>query len=460
MSSRVSRVDPALSAEDITALAEEAYTYAYPMLLAYAFFHAQVGAPADTPERQAFNRFTHFRQLGSPKLNNKIPWINTDTLYSAVWLDLRAEPFVLTVPEFEAHRYQNIQANDWYTMCFLTRGTRDVGNGSRTYLFAGPDWQGRKPGFVDEAIVAETQIVKLFARIMVEGPHDAPDIHKLQDQYDLRPLSAALGQAPPAPAPPLSLPQPERDLFVGPFFECPTPAFISYFNALMALAAIHPSEQTLLARFARLGASPGVAFDEAALSDAQRRAIQAGIARAKAAIEARLANLGAPINGWTYPLDLRGGREMLAGSADAYVRRAVLAKYAIWGPPAEEVVYMNCDVDAGGEPLDGSAHAYALRFDSPPPARGFWSFTVYDAETRLLVDHPSRRYKRGDRDRDMVRDDDGSLTLYLQHEAPAAAPETNWLPVPQKRFQVVARLYWPHDDVLGHAYAPPPIVKA
>ncbi|MBH9796818.1 DUF1254 domain-containing protein, partial [Clostridioides difficile] len=84
-----------------------------------------------------FNRFTHFRTLSSPTLNNTIPWINTDTLYSAVWLDLRAEPMVLQVPAFEAHRFQDIQGCDWFTMALFTRGTRDVGNGARTYLLAG-----------------------------------------------------------------------------------------------------------------------------------------------------------------------------------------------------------------------------------------------------------------------------------------------------------------------------------
>jgi hypothetical protein len=138
----------------------------------------------------------------------------------------------------------------------------------------------------------------------------------------------------------------------------------------------------------------------------------------------------------------------------------VLAKYAIWGPPAEEVVYMNCDVDADGAPLTGAADRYTLHFDGSVPARGFWSFTVYDAQTRLLAPHPSGRYKRGDRDQDMVRGADGSLTLYLQYDEPDASLRENWLPVPRGGFQVVARLYWPDAQVLSLAYKPPPIVRA
>ena len=453
-------IDPALSPDEIAGIAEEAYLYAHPMLVAYGFFHAQVLGP-NRPETQAINRFTHFRTLASPTLNNTIPWVNTDTLYSAVWLDLRAEPMVLRTPEFEPHRFQDIQANDWYTMAFLTRGTRDRGNRQATYLFAGPDWRGARPAGVDEVVTAESWFVKLFARVVVEGPGDEAAIHALQDGYRLEPLSAFLGRDPPSPPPAVDFPPPDPAGFRDrAFFEQPTPAFIGDFNFLTTLAAAHPSEQALFERFARIGATPGAAFDPAALTPEAAAALQRGIDAATARIRARLGHLDDPVNGWVYPLDLRGGRDVLAGSVDAYLRRAVLARFAIWGPPAEEVVYMNAEVDADGAPLDGDRAAYRLHFDRAPPARGFWSFTVYDAKTRLLAAHPSGRYKLGDRDRDMVRGEDGGLTLYLQHEPPASAPAANWLPVPRARFQVVGRLYWPEQELLDRRYRPPPITPA
>jgi hypothetical protein len=192
----------------------------------------------------------------------------------------------------------------------------------------------------------------------------------------------------------------------------------------------------------------------------QHAAVLQGVQRGLDRINLRLAEMGEPINGWQYPLDLRGGREILAGGGDAYLRRAVSARFAIWGPPAEEVVYMTCEQDGEGRRLDGAQSNYTLRFDCPIPARGFWSFTVYDAQTRLLTAHPSGRYKRGDRDRDMKRGDDGSLTLYLQHDAPDAALKANWLPLPKAGFQLVARLYWPDPIVLARDYEPPPVRRA
>lgn len=442
------------SLADARAIAEEAYIYAYPMLLGYGFFHAQITGP-QTAEAQGINKLTHFRRLGSPDFNNHIPWINTDTPYSAGWLDLRAEPMVLSIPAFEKHRFQNIQLNDWYTHNFANKGTRSPGNRAARYLIAGPDWQEATPSGIDEVLQSETWIVKLVTRILLENPDDYPNIHALQDQYRLLPLSAFLRTAPPPAASPIDYPAPTAKGF----FELPSAAFISYLNFLLLLCEIHPSEDALFDRFASIGISPGKSFDADDIDPNLRLAIDDGARDGQARIMARLQQLSPRINGWQYPLDLRGDRNMMAVSRDSYLRRAVAARYAIWGPTKEEVVYMVCETDTDGEPLDGGKHDYVLDLPEAPPARGFWSYTVYDAKTRLLVQHPSGRYKLGDRDAGIRRGADGSLKLHLQHESPGREHESNWLPVPKQPFQIVARLYWPKDALLDGSYLPPGIAK-
>ncbi|MGB8364180.1 MAG: DUF1254 domain-containing protein [Rhizomicrobium sp.] len=447
-------IDPDLKPDEAASIAEEAYLYAYPMLIGYGFFHRQILGP-DAPEKQAVNRFTHFRTLSSPTLNNTIPWINTDTLYSAVWLDLRAQPIVLSTPELEPHRFHDVQANDWFTMALFTRGTRDRGNGAAVYMIAGPTWSGEPPTGVTEIIRADSWIVKLFARIVVEGPGDEVLIHVLQDSYRLEPLSDFLGRPAPPKAPSTPFLALAPNGYRGPFFEQPSPDFISTFNFLMTLARVHPDETNIFAHFARIGIAPGADFKASTLPPDLAKAIQRGIDAAGGRIRARLDHLDEPVNGWLYPLDLRGGRDILAGNTDAYLRRAVAAKFAIWGPQAEEVVYMSAEKDADGDRLDGNKSAYRLTFDRAPPAKGFWSVTVYDAATRLLVPHPSGRYKLGDRNRDMVRGENGSLTIHFQHDEPKHAPQANWLPIPKAPFQVVARLYWPEQELLDRRYLPP-----
>jgi hypothetical protein len=221
--------------------------------------------------------------------------------------------------------------------------------------------------------------------------------------------------------------------------------------------AIQPDESDVFQRFSRIGVGVGATFDPAVLTQEQAAAIQAGIDAALARIEHRLANIDTPTNGWTYPLDLRGGRDRLTGSPAAYLARAVAAKYAIWGPGAEEVVYMVAEVDADGQRLDGANAAYEITFDAEPPVSGFWSYTIYDAATRLLVPHPSGRYKRGDRDSDIQRNAEGGFTLLLQNATPPSERLGDWLPTPSGPFQVVGRLYGPSTAVLDKTYAPPPL---
>lgn len=434
------------------ALAEEAYIYAYPMLLGYGFFHAQVSGP-QTAESQGINRLTHFRRLGSPDFNNYVPWINTDTPYSAAWLDLHAEPMVLGIPAFDEYRFQNIQLNDWYTHNFANKGTRTPGNRAARYLIAGPDWQGGTPAGIDEVLRSETRFAKLVARILLENPDDYPNIHALQDRYRLEPLSAYLGEPAPSAASAVDFPAPTAKGF----FEIPSAAFISYFNFLLQHCAIHPSESAMFNRFSRIGIAPGKPFDPDGIDAGLRQAIDDGVKDGHAQIMERLKRLCPCINGWQYPMDLRGGRGMMAVDRDSYLRRAVAARYAIWGPAKEEVVYMVAETDADGAPLDGSRHDYVLDLPEAPPTRGFWSFTVYDAKTRLLVKHPSGRYKLGDRDAGMLRGADGSLKLHLQYESPGKERESNWLPVPKQPFQIVARLYWPREELLDGSYLPPGI---
>ncbi|MGH8447282.1 MAG: DUF1254 domain-containing protein [Solimonas sp.] len=443
--------------QDIRDIAEQAYVYAYSPVMAYGLTYVQI-VTAPPAERQPVNTWKHFRTLASPDFNNYIPWVNTDTVYSSSWLDLRAEPVVLSTPAFPAHRFQNIQINDVYGHNIINRGTRTHGNVARRYLIAGPDWRGDVPDGIDEVIRGESWLLKMFARILVEGASEDWDaLHRLQDGFGLQTLSAWSGHAAPPPAAPIAWVVPDGNPRL---FEARSPSFIRYLNFVLGMCRVHESELALMQRFARIGIGAGRDFDPDSLSPERRAAIQAGIDAGYERIQKRLAHLDDPVNGWVYPLNLRGPRSVLAGSDDAFLRRAVLARHAIWGPESAEVVYMTGESDLDGEALDGSQHHYVFHLDRKPPVRGFWSFTVYDAKTRLLVKHPSGRYKIGDRDGDLQYGSDGSLTLYVQHDTPGTAHEANWLPAPQGPFQLVARLYWPEPELLDGRYQPPGLRKA
>jgi len=89
--------------------------------------------------------------------------------------------------------------------------------------------------------------------------------------------------------------------------------------------------------------------------------------------------------------DLFGDRGFMNGN---YLRRFLAADLGIYGNSKEEAVYPNYGNDSEGKPLDASSNRYTLRFekDALPPANAFWSLTMYDGNTRTLVENRLQRY--------------------------------------------------------------------
>jgi len=85
---------------------------------------------------------------------------------------------------------------------------------------------------------------------------------------------------------------------------------------------------------------------------------------------------------------------------------------------------------------------------------------MYKLPTPLFVANPIDRYSIGDRTPGFAPNEDGSVTIYMQHESPGPDKEANWLPTPDGPFVVALRLYWPNDDVLNSKWEPEAINKA
>ena len=137
------------------------------------------------------------------------------------------------------------------------------------------------------------------------------------------------------------------------------------------------------------------------------------------------------------------------------------AVLGIWGNSEAEAIYPSYAVDADGQPLDG-AHKYTLRFEPGqlPPVNSFWSLTMYELPESLLVANPLDRYLlNSPMQADFVRDDDGGVTLYLQHDSPGKALEPNWLPAPAGPFYTVLRLYWPKQAALDGSWEAPRVTR-
>jgi hypothetical protein len=376
---------------------------------------------------------------------------NSDTPYSWLALDLRAEPYVLKVPEIEEERYFSIQLIDLYTHNFAYIGSRATGNGGGHFLIAGPDWKGDVPEGITKAIHAETELVIAIYRTQLFNPTDIENVKAVQAGYQVQPLSAFLGRPAPEVVPAIDfIPPLTRDEITQ------SPKVFEQLNFVLQFCPTHPSEQDLMARFARLGIGAGKTFDWDAFSPAVQEAVGQGIADAWADFEAlkERANAGKVGSG-----DIFGTREHLKNN---YLHRMAGTVLGIWGNSEAEAIYPSYYVDADGDKLDGS-HRYTLRFPPGqlPPVNSFWSLTMYELPESLMVENAINRYLlNSPMLEDFVRDDDGGITLYLQHDSPGKDKEANWLPAPKGPFRAVMRLYWPKKEALDGSWTMPPLKRA
>lgn len=439
-------IDPKLSAKEITALTKDAFIYAYPMLNNYRTMYGSSINEDAKRFRAPLNKLVHFSQLLDHRFTQVVS-PNNDTLYSPAWLNLRAEPMVLSVPEIRDGRYYVFQMIDVYTHNFAYVGTRTTGSKAGRYLIAGPNWKGETPKGIDKVFQSEGQFVLLLGRTFVAGPKDVPNVRTLQKQYQMVPLSTFLKK--PAPkVPPMKYPKYDEK-------KARSAGFIQYLNFLLANVKIHPDEQKMIQEWAKIGIRPGADFDPTKLTEKQKDALERGVAQGLKTIEEQASKLSKPRNGWLNNGAIFGNREQMQGK---YLIRACAAHIALYGNSPAEAIYPATFVDAKGRKLSGK-NRYELRFekDQLPPVNAFWSLTMYRLPERLFVPNEGKRYALGDRSANLKYGKDGSLTMYLQRTSPGKEKEANWLPTPEGEFYLLLRLFWPKAEALGGKYVPPAV---
>jgi hypothetical protein len=437
-----------ISAEEARAIAKEAYIYGFPMAdnyrIQYAYF-----VDTKNPEYKApWNQIANIPRVYTPA-DTAIQTPNSDTPYSFVGMDLRAEPLVLTVPPIEKDRYFSIQLIDAYTFNFAYIGSRATGNDGGSFVIAGPGWKGETPKGVKEVIRSETEFVLAGYRTQLFNPADLDNVKKIQAGYKVQPLSAFLGQPAPAAAPAID--------FIKPVTAADEKTSLEFFNILnfiLQFTPTVPSETDLMARFAKIGVGAGQTFDASTLSPETKTAIEQGMADAWVDLE----NLKKEIDaGKVTSGDLFGTREYLKNN---YLYRMAAAVLGIYGNSKQEAMYPVYAIDAGGQKLDGASR-YTVHFapGQLPPVNAFWSLTMYDLPASLLVANPIDRYLlNSPMLSQFVKDADGGLTFYVQNESPGKEP--NWLPAPKGPFFIAMRLYWPKEAALDGTWKQPPMQKA
>ena len=443
------------SPKETGAIAEEAIIYGLPLSMYYKIMN-QYAINKDSGQFKApFNTIKNEPKVYTPA-DTAIVTPNSDTPYSFLFLDLRAEPVVLCVPEIAKDRYYSVMLTSQYTFNFGYIGSRATGNGAGCYAVAGPGWKGAAPAGVKKVFTSETEFALATYRTQLFNAADIDNVKAIQAKYEAKPLSAFLGKPPPVAAPAIDWPKIDA--------ATEKKDILNYLPFLLQFAPpIGPAavEVPLRQKFARIGIEAGKQFPTVKLTDADKAALAEAAKAAATAIKAKIETMGKLVNGWTVVNSGIGDRALYDGD---WTQRAAVAVAGILANDPAEAVYPITRKDENGQPLDGSKHNYTLTFpaDAFPPVNAFWSVTMYDGKTQLLIKNPIDRYLiNSPMLPDLKKNADGSLTLYIQKNEPAdPVQKANWLPSPDGPIYIVMRLYWPKEAALNGKWQPPGIKVA
>jgi hypothetical protein len=437
-------------------IAEQGFIYGLPIVMNYAVMYEYAVDRNSGQFKAPFNQINNEARVFTYK-DTAVITPNSDTPYSILWLDLRAEPIVLSVPPVEKSRYYSVMLCDGNTFNYGYIGSRATGTEPGDYMVVGPTWQGPTPAGIKKVFRSNTQFSAVAYRTQLFNRKDMPNVEKVQAGYKVKLLSTYLKQPAPTAASTIDFPKIDKDMLKSNFFE--------YLDFGLQFAPAGPEEKDIRAKLARIGIGAGKTFDFKDLSIEHKAAVGLGMKDGEAEIEKYLATGQKNINGWKVG-SLFGDRAFYNGD---WLKRAAAAKGGIYGNDAAEAMYPMTKTLANGEMLDGSKHNYTLTFASGqfPPVNAFWSVTMYDGKSQLLIKNPIDRYLiNSPMLSGMKKNADGSLTLYIQKDSPGKEKESNWLPAPNDTIYLVMRLYWPKDtppSILpagDGTWKPPAIVQA
>jgi hypothetical protein len=443
------------SLEQTKAIAEKGFIYGLPIVMNYAVMNEYAVDKSGSQFKAPFNQIKNEPRVYTYE-DTAIITPNSDTPYSVLWLDLRAEPMVLSVPAIPKNRYYAVQLIDGNTYNVGYIGNRATGTEVGDYLVAGPDWKGDIPAGIDKVFHPTTPFVLALYRTQLFNPADLPNVVKVQAGYKAQPLSAFLKQPAPPVAPQINFVPATTTGIKANFFE--------YLDAALQFVPPSPEAADIRAKLATIGVAPGKTFEFKDLSAEQKVAILERMKAGDKKVDQFLASGVKNINGGKVGAFF-GDRDFFNGD---WLMRAGGAKAGIYANDAVEATYPYTRTDAKGETLDGSKHNYTLTFPAgqQPPVNAFWSVTMYDGKSQLLIKNPINRYLINSPTLPgMKKNADGSLTLYIQKDSPGKAKESNWLPAPNDTIYLAMRLCWPKETLpsilpAGNGTWQPPAIVA
>jgi len=433
-------------------IAAEAYVWSWPLAYVHQCRVALQRVPS--PGRSGgmpvapLNRLSMLTDRASPRVRG-VACPNQDVIYGFGMFDLEVSPVILQVPDFGT-RFWLYQVGDQRTDAFADFGSI-YGTRPGCYLVVGPGWAGTAPDGVAGVVRSPTRYAYCMPRIFFSatpGDREAalPAVNRVL-AYPLDEFSGEMRSCDWTKSRwlPDLIGRGRRTVGATP------ETFLDVLAHVLDDVPPLPGEKPLYARYRLL-------LRSVELDPGLRRPVEEAAAAADRDVVAPLfqfRNVGRPLPAhWT---TLVNGGDF----GTDYLTRTAVAKSNVFVNRHQETKYYFLDLDSDGGRLDGRRE-YRITFpaESLPPARGFWSLTVYD-DQHALPDAAGGRHSLGSRDSSVALGEDGSLTVVVgpsdADSTPSAGPAANRLATPDGSFSLYLRLYWPARSALDGTWTPPPV---
>jgi hypothetical protein len=435
----------ALTAEEAEALGKQAYDYGFPLLEILRVRREQTSVECpDIRGNSPVNSFSHAGGFATPA-DTTVVAPNTDTLYSIAHLDLKKGPVVLGHPDM-GKRYFSFALLDPYSNIVAIPGLRENGPDANRYAIR---WKRseKKPPRGAEVIKSAFRRVWVIGRTLATDAADQAKAQKLMARYRLTLPNGKEREFPD-----------DCDPGAPSVFPTPTdgPGFVAALNAALAKNSPPKRDDPLLDQLEPLGIGPGLDPEAAGLDPDVLAALYEGVADEAAALP-----VAARVQSYTQSLATQGWllpQDNIGDYGTDYAFRAVIAVVGLGANTPDEAIYPTALADSGGTLFDGAGE-YRLTFPpgEAPPAKYFWSLTMYDS-AGYLVDNPIDRYSLGPSHPPLVEQPDGSTVIAIQRTEPTE-PGVNWLPSPSGGFRLSLRLYGPSKAAMSGEWRPPGVVR-
>jgi hypothetical protein len=363
---------------------------------------------------------------------------NNDTLYTGCMLDLRKDPVILEIPAFDS-KYASLMVTgyDHYVNVPMSVTKGDFGKPEKVLFYTSrtEGFDGSKVKGVDRTIEMTGDFVSAVFRVMPHASDKARFRKIIGQMQTVKAITLSEMQGKPV--------KPIDDVQFPSVGKTDPDVYENNFAEVMQFIVNHTSfdpdnevEKGFLAAMQSIGIEPGKTFDKSTavsidgkrFRDITEQLRKTEFARAMdPAVTARL------------------GMGMFKTRGEISLETLLIQ--SVTGPiglPATEALYPPVTT-SDGKPMNAQ-HDYVIRMskDELPPAKIFWSLTLYDSANGFFIPNEHKKYSVGE-NAGMKLNDKGGIDVYIAAQKPAGVPEENWLPVNRKdeNLDVILRLYMP-----------------